>query len=1121
MSTFILYRCLTLAAAFTALSTTAAAQQATATTQQTPAASLPKSGEILEQGKKLYDAGHYRDALALYREVSPSDTNFSLVLHELSMTAYQDSDFVAAMEYAEEGLKRFPEDAPEWYMLRAEAEDDKGNKDSAAADYDRVLTANPYSYQGWFNKGVCLYRQDHIPEARVCFQRCLMIYPYQTSAHYFLGLISLKEGDLVPAMLSFMTALIMNPEGRYTKKIVGLMTAIASVNDQVSSIVAAHPSGSGQPDGQSGDPADQFDAEQEILLSKAALDKQYPLHSEVEDPITRQMQALLEKAEYRPEDKGFWMQYYVPFYKDVFGSGNFDAMVHQMFGGLGIKAVDEWNRKHKSEHDGFVHQAFGYFKKINETELLPYAARDTAGVKYLFEDEALSGKGSWREGDKEKILTGPWEFYYKNGRLKSKGLLDDNTKKQGEWAFYYRNGVMEEKSTFKDGDRVGKSWSWFDNGVLSETDQYTDGELDGEIKTWYYNGVPHLILPFDKGKRSGAGREFSSDGYLTEITNYADNKAEGGDTLYFPDGRVSGILHYVKGSLDGDLQKFNDDGTLIEQGSYTGGKKTGPWKTFFASGHVRETYTCVGGLIDGDYTEYYDNGAVAEHFIYEKGHPEGKASTYTEGGRLSSESVYERGKVRELRFYGQDGRLFPSSSIRGGAGDLVFYDSLGNRQSEGVFTKLGDKEGRMSYYFVSGALSGYAIYKDDQRDGPLVNYFHNGRVSDSTNYTDGNENGYYAFYYQNGRLRQEGWYTNGDRTGPYAEYDDLGNATYRAYYNGNDRNGYSTAYAPNGRKNYEYFFRNGWVSHLTQWDTAGRVIYDRDLLPEDTVFLMKRMNGKDDAKAGYAHLHNHGAFRYYHFDGSLNTLKFYRDGLQDSLFKQYYYGGKVMKDGFYHMGDRDGVWTEYYEDGRPRFVQHFHDDKLNGVSVFYNEDGTKTKETTYKDDEAEGPEIHYGDNNQLSYVLYFHQGDAVGYSYEGKDGHLVPLIPLPGRSGLVTAWYPNGQKSAEFRMVENVVEGQRTLYFSNGKTDFSVVAENGEYMGPVLNYYPDGKIKSQENEYYDNFHGLCKYYYPSGVLRLEAYYYNGDAEGQWKYYDEAGHLKQTRIYYYGDLQAVY
>jgi len=1087
----------------------ATAQQTSQQTQEPP--HLVNSGEILEEAQKLHDDGHYKEALALYRQVSPSDTNYSRVLYELSFSSYMDSNFAAGKQYADEGLQRFPEDAASWHSLSAQALEGQGYMDSALAEYNRALAINPYSYLGFFNKGLCFYRLKRYKEAKACFQRCVVIYPYQTSAHYYLGMISIQEGNPVPAMYSLMTSLVINPQGRYAKSIVRMLNNIATVNDEVSGYIAAHKAGE----------EDDFETAHEILLSKAALDKQYPLHSEVEDVITRQMQVLLEKTDFQEGDKGFWMQYYVPFYKDVFTAGEFNTMIHEMLGGLGIKSVDEWSRKHESIQKDFVQHAVNYFQKIAETELLPYGARDTATLKYLVENEALSGKGYWKDSAGKKWLSGPWEFYFHNGRMKSKGLLNDQGNKQGYWTFYFNNGAVEEQSTFEDGKAVGKSVSWYDNGIKSEEDQYVGGELDGDIRTWYYNGQPRITARFTQGKRNGWMREYSSDGFLQSTTWYKEDEKDSISTYYFSNGLPSSIQHYTQGKEDGPLQKFNIDGVLLEQAAYANGKETGDWKTFYPSAHVHETFSYARGVLQGEYMEYYDNGQIKERLSYVNGKPEGKEFGYTEGGRQTYEDVYEKGKIREVQYFTPEGNPFPPSSIRGGEGFLVFYDSLGSKEREGAYTKLGNKEGKMTYFTHAGQVSGYAFYKDDENEGPRVNFFPGGQMSDSTVFSGGNENGHYAWYYENGRIKQEGWYVDGERTGPYTEYDALGNITLSVYYRNGSKNGYLTSYAPNGRKVYEYLYESGWPARFTQWDTAGRMIYDHAISAGDSVMVMKHMNGNDDARGQYRHLANNGPLNYYYFDRSLNTQEYFKDGLQDSVYRQYYYGGQLGTEGMFRLGSKEGVWTGYYENGRPKTVQHYHADELTGVSTYYNDDGTLLKEFRYVRDEREGPQVHYGDSSRVSYILYYHYGDLIGYSYQSKDGKPVPMIPLAGGSGMLTAWYANGQKSAEFRFTEGAVDGLEKLWYSNGEIYFTAVEINGKDQGMVKWSYPNGKPMAEENNYYDNLHGVCRLYYPGGVLRSEENYYNGDQEGVSKYYDETGHLKQTRVYYYGVLQAVY
>src|SRR5688572_25498674 len=84
---------------------------------------LVNSGLLIEQGIKLHAAKKYKEAIAMYKQVSRSDTNYKKVLHELAYSSYLDSNFDASRKYAEEGLRRFPHEATNWYNLLANAHD--------------------------------------------------------------------------------------------------------------------------------------------------------------------------------------------------------------------------------------------------------------------------------------------------------------------------------------------------------------------------------------------------------------------------------------------------------------------------------------------------------------------------------------------------------------------------------------------------------------------------------------------------------------------------------------------------------------------------------------------------------------------------------------------------------------------------------------------------------------------------------------------------------------------------------------------------------------------------------------------------------------------------------------
>jgi hypothetical protein len=92
---------------------------------------LVNSGDVLKEGEALQENEKYKEALALYNLVPPSDTNYSQILHDKVMSAYLDSNLETSLRYADTGLMRFPEDAANWYELKGDALNNLGNKDSS------------------------------------------------------------------------------------------------------------------------------------------------------------------------------------------------------------------------------------------------------------------------------------------------------------------------------------------------------------------------------------------------------------------------------------------------------------------------------------------------------------------------------------------------------------------------------------------------------------------------------------------------------------------------------------------------------------------------------------------------------------------------------------------------------------------------------------------------------------------------------------------------------------------------------------------------------------------------------------------------------------------------------
>ena len=525
---------------------------------------LVDSKEAITKGVELHDTGKYKAAISEYIKVPQSDTSYSLVLHDLILSYYMDSNFVEAARYGNIALKLYPEKKTEWLSLLADVYDDTRRSDLALKAYDTILVQNPYSYLTYFNKGITLFRQLRNDEATANFQQCVILNPYYASAHYFLGRVAMMKGNMVQAMMSFSTNLLVDPDNRYKKNSISFLNMIAEMNTTANEYLQKYKPGK----------EDNFDELQEILVSKVALDKKYKLKADLEDQIVRQLQVVMEKLEYNANDKGFWMQYYVPLFRNLWDNNYFEPMVFDMFSKLDIKKIKEYNQKEKKTIGLFGNAASTYLDDIRESQELLFNKREKAQPRYYIKNYLVNGKGGYGKNAKnEDVVTGPWEFYFANGRLKSKGNFNNESMRNGEWRFYYENGILKETTNYSNDKANGKSQVWNDNGLLYTVTNYIDDKMDGAETTWFYNGKFLSVINYKAGKKEGVAKYYNIDGYLRTVTNYINDKQEGEETVYHSNGKIESVVKYVNDLTSGEYKEYFDNGKLKTSGNFNEGKK--------------------------------------------------------------------------------------------------------------------------------------------------------------------------------------------------------------------------------------------------------------------------------------------------------------------------------------------------------------------------------------------------------------------------------------------------------------------------------------------------------------------------------------------------------------------
>lgn len=1072
---------------------------------------LIKSGEVIIRGVKLYDEGKYKEAIGLFKSVPRSDTNYRLALYELSLTYYADSGFLESKKTAELGLKLFPEYAAEWYALLANSADDLGEPNKAIEYYDKILAGKGSDYLTYFNKGITLLRLHKNDEAKKCLQQVITINPYHTSSHYFLALIALDEGRIPETMMSLLTNLALDPENRYKSQAIDVLHAIGEMNERITNKAALR-----KPSAE-----DDFEMLQEILLSKAAMDKKYRLKASLEDPIVRQIQVLLEKMEYNKNDSGFWMQYYVSFFQDVFkNEERFEAFVNHIFSSLNIKSVQSFIKKKDTQMADFTEFATNYFNLIRESRTVEVEKRATVKLKYNFLNDKLSSKGEWKMAGKDVVLVGPWEFYYTAGNLKSKGTFNASSQKTGEWTYYHENGSVREVSNYLNDEAQGKSTEWFDNGVLSVEAAYKNNRLDGEVKMYFYNGILKSVENYKNGVKDGPAIYYTSAGILNSAAIYTDGKENGEVLLYYDNGKPETSILYINGEANGKYQKFYYDGVLMTEGFFQADKKTGVWKEFYQNGQLKSQSHFKEGELEGEYKDFYENGRLMTRYTLSKGKVEGRYEDFDRDGKLFSESHFERGRLKDLKFYDKTGKIISQQTSRNGSGNLIFYDAEGNKTSDGYFTKEGMRNGKTTFYYKSGKTSVVANYKEGLLNGIRTSYYKSGIISDEVNYTDDNINGYYIAYHESGKLKTEGWMPDGKAQGQHTNYNVHGHVESKYNYLDHELHGYMEYYHGNGKLDFEQFYENGWLKTITQYDSTGKMLSRMNLEKGSSPFILKLMNGKPYLFGNYKHYFLNGEYKITYPDGAISRISYYVNGEIDSVYREYYYGGKLKLEGRYHLGKKMGVWKHYHDNGKLNYEETYKNNIETGKNIMYNEDGSLDKALAYNNyGELNGAYKMYGENNTLAVQLNYENGKIISYTYEGKDGKLVAPVMLKNGTGKVVAYYKNGNKSAEIDFTDEEINGARKIFLTNGKPYIDGTRVAGYDHGNKKVYFPNGQLEREENYYYGRLHGPCKSYYSNGKPASEENFYDGEYHGDCKYYDAAGKL-QIRTYYYGVMQSV-
>ncbi len=1068
------------------------------------------SRDVILKGIDMYDKEEYKRAIELFRQVHECDTNYSIAVYELVNALIVDSQYTEAKQLAKMSLDLPGSTKRSALIQLASCYDYMHQIDSAVILYDSLIKMYPNDHQGYYEKGVAYFNSKDYDKAVYNFQKALIINPNHFRSHYMLGKAYALQGRLTEALMASESALLATKNADLAKQAIAVISAITEQTDDVKKAYA------GKKEKYNNSSFDEID---QIINAKLAINPSYKLKISINDNIFRQTQAMMEKLKFDASDTCFAMQYYVPYYTQIYKQDLFEGFMLLTFSDFGIENVDVLAKRKTNEINDAKQIVFPTLNKIQSTRELNYNKRENAKELYHFVNESeIIIVGTVAKVGNDNVIQGDAVIYRTDQSLLGKGRYTDKGDKEGPWKYYYKtNGLMKEE-TYKEGIAIGITKEYSLNGCLSKITHYDDkGNTIQEDNFTNKGWMSYSAVKITDNENEETS--YYQNGNKEMAVHFLDKNIKDGEyTSYYESGKRDKVVNFKNGNYTGNYKKYYESGALNEETTFENGKMEGAFVSYYENGKISKKTISHNGKYDGLLETYYEDGSPDEVCTYKKNRKNGLDKKFGRNGKLYGEAVFEDDVPVSIKYYDLDGKLIYEQNDKNGLHAFSSFYQSGNKSADQILNGDGVADGLQVSYYSTGAKSEEVSYKNGNKDGRASTYYKNGKLKAEVDYIQDTLDGYYKGYYFNGIVQAEGWYKEGKKQGLWKYYNPNGKMQSEAYFINDQWNGYNKEYNKNGYIQTKYMYDYDMLVACVVYDSLGKKVDSINYPQGNGKFTCVNKNGKRFTE-------QEGTLKYGSLEGVLTTK---------------YFNGQISQKMYFKEGKRDSILTIYYPDGKLQNVTSFRNGMQEGSSKSYNElgdlvddgifinnqpDGKRNSYANnrlciaynFKGGEKDGAQNYYGEDGKIACILNYDDGDLISYTYEGKDGKLVPAIPVKYGTADIKAFYSNGKKSAEINTVKSMFNGTAKIYFSNGNVAEERNCKDDGLNGVFKRYAKDGKLV-YEMSYTDNEEtGVENTYDNNGVLLISKSYFWGDPHGVTTVRNAATGKTTKYIYHYGEL----
>lgn len=168
------------------------------------------TNHLFAQACRHHDAGRWREAEELYRQVINANPGHADALHRLGLLAYQNDQFAAAAELVQRAIA-VAGDRPVYYNTLGLAKAKQRLFDEAARSYERGLSLAPGMAELWNNLGSLLQSQSLWRRSIEAYRKATLIAPQDPTIRGNLAYSHMQLGETEEAERLFRGALFISP----------------------------------------------------------------------------------------------------------------------------------------------------------------------------------------------------------------------------------------------------------------------------------------------------------------------------------------------------------------------------------------------------------------------------------------------------------------------------------------------------------------------------------------------------------------------------------------------------------------------------------------------------------------------------------------------------------------------------------------------------------------------------------------------------------------------------------------------------------------------------------------------------------------------------------------------